>query len=110
MTPHGQRHVDAARGDGRWAAAYAPIRAAEATIPEDLRAAIEARPRARNVLATLGRMKRLALTVQMNEMRTAAGRARKTAELVATLEKGEDEGAPHGPRKALSGSAVIGSG
>src|SRR6186713_609312 len=28
MTPHGQRHVDAARSDGRWAAAYAPIRTA----------------------------------------------------------------------------------
>ena len=26
MTPHGQRQVDAAKADGRWAAAYAPIR------------------------------------------------------------------------------------
>jgi uncharacterized protein YdeI (YjbR/CyaY-like superfamily) len=25
MTPHGQRKVDAAKGDGRWDAAYAPI-------------------------------------------------------------------------------------
>src|SRR5512144_3274485 len=42
MTPHGQRHVDAAREDGRWDAAYAPIRSAsESTIPGDLRAAIE---------------------------------------------------------------------
>ena len=28
MTPHGQRQVDAAKGDGRWEAAYAPIRSA----------------------------------------------------------------------------------
>ena len=43
MTPHGQRQVDAAKADGRWDAAYAPIRSAsEATIPSDLRAAIEA--------------------------------------------------------------------
>ena len=27
MTPHGQRQVDAAKADGRWAAAYAPIAA-----------------------------------------------------------------------------------
>jgi len=27
MTPHGQRQVDAAKADGRWDAAYAPIRA-----------------------------------------------------------------------------------
>ena len=26
MTPHGQRQVDAARADGRWEAAYAPVR------------------------------------------------------------------------------------
>ena len=28
MTPHGQRQVDAAKADGRWDAAYAPIRSA----------------------------------------------------------------------------------
>ena len=28
MTPHGQRQVDAARADGRWDAAYAPMRSA----------------------------------------------------------------------------------
>ena len=38
MTPNGQRQVDAARADGRWDAAYAPIRSAnEATVPDDLR-------------------------------------------------------------------------
>src|SRR5687768_12414732 len=43
MTPHGQKQVDAARADGRWDAAYAPMRRAnESTIPDDLRAAIEA--------------------------------------------------------------------
>ena len=30
MTPHGQRQVDAAKADGRWDAAYAPIRATTA--------------------------------------------------------------------------------
>ena len=37
MTPHGQQHVDAAKADGRWDAAYAPIRSATvATVPEYL--------------------------------------------------------------------------
>ena len=46
MTPHGQRQVDAAKADGRWDAAYAPMRSASAaTIPDDLRAAIDANPR-----------------------------------------------------------------
>src|SRR4051795_12216277 len=45
MTPHGQKQVDAARADGRWDAAYAPMRSASAaTIPADLRAAIENNP------------------------------------------------------------------
>src|SRR6185436_2068952 len=46
MTPHGQRQVDAAKADGRWKAAYAPIRSTtKASIPADLRAAINANPR-----------------------------------------------------------------
>ena len=48
MTPHGQKQVDAAKADGRWDAAYAPIRSASReTVPADLRAAIDANPRAR---------------------------------------------------------------
>ena len=53
MKPPGQRQVDAARADGRWDAAYAPMRAAtEASIPDDLRAAIDADPRARRTFRT----------------------------------------------------------
>jgi uncharacterized protein YdeI (YjbR/CyaY-like superfamily) len=90
MTPHGQRHVDAARADGRWDAAYAPIRSAtEATIPADLRTAIDASPRALKTFRTLGRLNLFALAFRTNNMRTPAGRARKIGELVAMLERGE---------------------
>ena len=90
MTPHGQRQVDAARADGRWDAAYAPIRSAtRATVPADLRAAIEASPRARKTFQTLGRQNLFALAFRTNHMRTPAGRARKIAALVAMLERGE---------------------
>ena len=90
MTPHGQKQVDAARADGRWAAAYAPIRSASRdTIPDDLRAAIDASPRARRTFNTLGRQNLFALTFRTNNMRTPAGRARKIAALVAMLERGE---------------------
>jgi uncharacterized protein YdeI (YjbR/CyaY-like superfamily) len=90
MTPHGQRQVDAAKDDGRWDAAYAPIRSAsEATIPEDLRAAIEANPRARTTFRTLGRQNLFALAFRTNNMRTPAGRAKKIAALVAMLARGE---------------------
>jgi len=90
MTPHGQRQVDAAKADGRWAAAYAPIRLANRnTIPHDLRAAIEASPRARKTFQTLGRQNLFALAFRTNNMKTPAGRARKIAALVAMLARGE---------------------
>ena len=90
MTPHGQKHVDAAKADGRWDAAYAPIRAATpATIPDDLRTAIEANARALRTFRKLGRQNLFALAFRTNNMRTPAGRARKITQLVAMLARGE---------------------
>ena len=88
--PPGQRQVDAAKADGRWDAAYAPIRAAtEASIPADLRAAIDADARARKTFETLGRVNLFALAFRTNNMKTPAGRARKIASLVAMLARAE---------------------
>ena len=90
MTPHGQRHVDAARADGRWDAAYAPIRTAtEAGVPADLRAAIGKNPRARKTFRKLNRLNLFALAFRTNSMRTPAGRAKKIAALVEILARGE---------------------
>lgn len=90
MTAPGQRQVDAAKADGRWAAAYAPIRSASReTIPSDLRAAIDADPRARKTFDTLGRMNLFALAFRTNSMKTPAGRTKKIAALVAMLARGD---------------------
>ena len=90
MTPHGQRHVDAAKADGRWDAAYAPIRSAsETSIPPDLRKAIDASPRARKTFATLSRQNLFALAYRTNHMKTPDGRARKIRQLVDMLARGE---------------------
>ncbi len=90
MTPHGLRQVEAAKADGRWQAAYPPIRSvSDATIPADLRAAIDASPRARKTYGTLGRQNLFALTFRTNNMKTAAGRAAKIAALVAMLARGD---------------------
>ncbi len=89
MTVHGQRQVDAAKADGRWDAAYAPMReASPASIPADLRAAIEANPRALRTFRALGRMNLFALSFRTNAMKTPAGRARKIAALVSMLARG----------------------
>ena len=90
MQPPGQRQVDAAKADGRWDAAYAPIRSASrASIPDDLRAAIDADPRARRTFESLGRMNLFALAFRTNNMKTPAGRAKKIASLVEMLARGE---------------------
>ncbi len=90
MTPHGQKHVDAAKADGRWDAAYAPIRAAtKDSLPADLRAAIAANPQARKTFEKLGRMDLFSLAFRTNAMKTAAGRQKKIEVLVATLASGK---------------------
>jgi uncharacterized protein YdeI (YjbR/CyaY-like superfamily) len=103
MTEHGVRQVDAAKADGRWAAAYAPIRAASAgAIPDDLRDAIAKNSRARKTFERLSRTNLFALAFRTNNMKTAAGRARKIASLVAMLARGETV-VPEPVRKRLRG-------
>lgn len=90
MTEHGQRHIDAAKADGRWDAAYAPMRMATVdTVPADLRAAIRASPKAQKTFLALDRANLFALAFRISQMKTAAGRTRKIATLVAMLARGE---------------------
>jgi uncharacterized protein YdeI (YjbR/CyaY-like superfamily) len=106
MTPHGHRQVEAAKADGRWDAAYAPMRSLSAeTMPEDLRAAIDANPRARKMFATLGRQNLFALSFRTGKMKTPAGREKKIAELVDMLARGETIH-PERPRSAAERSDV----
>ena len=90
MTEHGEHQVAAAQADGRWAAAYAPMRDTNHdNLPADLRAAIDANARARRAFVKLGRADLFALGFRTNQMKTPAGRAKKIAALVAMLARGE---------------------
>jgi uncharacterized protein YdeI (YjbR/CyaY-like superfamily) len=90
MTPQGLRQVDAAKADGRWDAAYAHIRNTSAAgLPKDLLAAIKANPAASKTFATLNRMNLFSLAFRTNNMKTAAGRAKKIAELTHMLAQGK---------------------
>jgi uncharacterized protein YdeI (YjbR/CyaY-like superfamily) len=87
MTPHGQRHIDAAKADGRWDAAYASPKATE--VPADFLAAVSKKPAALAVFETLSRTNTFAFAYRLHHLKTAEGRARFIATWVDKLARGE---------------------
>jgi uncharacterized protein YdeI (YjbR/CyaY-like superfamily) len=85
--PSGLQQVDQARADGRWDKAYAP--ASKAEVPEDLQAALEASPAAATFFATLTGANRYAILYRIGAVKRPETRARKIADYVAMLERGE---------------------
>ena len=87
MRPSGLAQIEAAKADGRWAAAYAP--ASSATVPADLQDALDASPEAADFFATLKGANRYAILYRIGSVKRPETRARKIAEYVAMLERGE---------------------
>ncbi len=103
MKPPGQRQIDAAKADGRWDAAYAPMaQTTTSTVPADLRAAIEANRRAHATFQTLNRANLFSLVFRMAAVKTPAGRAKKIATFVAMLARGETIAPNPAPKPATS--------
>ncbi|MCA1440610.1 YdeI/OmpD-associated family protein [Ensifer sp. IC4062] len=87
MTEHGLKQVEAAKADGRWERAYASGK--DMKIPDDLQAAIDAEPKAREMLAKLSEQNRFALAFRTHNMKTEAGRKKKIETFVEMLKRGE---------------------
>lgn len=87
MHPPGLAEVERARADGRWDAAYEG--AARTTVPEDLAAALAAQPRAAAAFASLDAANRYAILFRVHTAKRAETRARRVADLVAMLARGE---------------------
>jgi len=87
MRPSGLAQIEAAKDDGRWAAAYAP--ASSATVPADLQDALDRNPTAAEFFATLKGANRYAILYRIGSVKRPETRARKIAEYVAMLERGE---------------------
>lgn len=85
MTPHGLIHVEAAKKDGRWDAAYATTQEA----PADLLAAIAASPAAQKTYDQLTAQNRFALIFRTVGLKTEAARTRKIAGFVDMLARGQ---------------------
>lgn len=87
MTEHGLKQVEAAKSDGRWGRAYKSGK--EMKIPDDLQAAIDAQPKAKEMLQKLSAQNRYTLAYRIHHMKTEAGRAKKIKAFVEMLKRGE---------------------
>ncbi|MER6530582.1 YdeI/OmpD-associated family protein [Streptomyces sp. NPDC001508] len=87
MRPAGLREVEKAKADGRWEAAYtAP---SKATVPDDLQAALDAAPAARDFFAALDGRNRYAILHRVEDAKKAETRAARIEKFVAMLAEGK---------------------
>ena len=87
MQAPGQAQIEAAKADGRWARAYDSARTS--TVPEDLQAALEAEPAAKTFFASINASNRYAILWRIQTAARAETRARRIAQLVGMLARGE---------------------
>lgn len=87
MTEHGLKEVEAAKADGRWDRAYKSGK--DLKIPQDLQAAIDAEPKAKEMLEKLSEQNRFAFAFRLHNTKTEAGRQKKIETFVAMLKGGE---------------------
>ena len=87
MNPAGLRAIEAAKQDGRWAAAYASQK--HSSIPEDFQAALEKNPKARTFFATLKSAERYSFLFRIQTAKKPETRARRIRQFIEMLEKSE---------------------
>ena len=87
MHPAGLAEVERAKADGRWDRAYdSPT---TATVPDDLRAALDAEPAAAKLFEDLDGNNRYAILHRIQEAKRPETRAKRIAQFVAMLARGE---------------------
>jgi uncharacterized protein YdeI (YjbR/CyaY-like superfamily) len=84
MRPSGLAEVQAAKADGRWAAAYPSQR--NATVPPDLAAALAASPPAAQAFDALSKTQRYAVILNLATAGTATARAARLRSAMAALQ------------------------
>jgi uncharacterized protein YdeI (YjbR/CyaY-like superfamily) len=87
MRPAGLREVERAKEDGRWDAAYDSP--STATVPDDFQAALDAEPAAAEFFASLGSTRRYSFLYRVNDAKRPETRAKRIAEYVELLARGE---------------------
>jgi uncharacterized protein YdeI (YjbR/CyaY-like superfamily) len=83
MTPAGLAEIERAQADGRWDAAYDSP--ATATVPDDLRRALDENPRAAGAFAKLDAQSRYAILYSLQDAKRPETRARRIERAVERL-------------------------
>lgn len=87
MQPAGLAQVEAAKADGRWAAAYDPP---SKMVPHPaFMEALAKSPKAKAFFATISAASRFAISFRVHDAKREETRARRIAQFVAMLERGE---------------------
>lgn len=87
MTLAGRAAIAAAKQDGRWERAYAGPASIE--VPDDLREALDAEPKAKAAFEGLTSQNRYAILYRLHETRRSETRAKRIATYVEMLARGE---------------------
>ncbi len=87
MQPAGLAAVEAAKADGRWAAAYAST--STFVMPEDFLSALASKPRALAFYESLTQTNRYAIYFRLHTAKRPETRAKRLQDFLAMLERGE---------------------
>ena len=87
MKPSGLKAVEAAKQDGRWAAAYSSSK--NIIVPEDFQSALSKNKKAKTFFESLTGSKRYAFLFRIETAKKAETRVKRILQFVEMLEKGE---------------------
>lgn len=87
VSARGLREIENAKANGRWDSAYASQ--SKAVVPADLQAALKAKPAAKKMFDTLDSANRYAITYRVQEAKRPETRARRIAQYIDMLARGE---------------------
>ncbi|MFZ0322046.1 MAG: YdeI/OmpD-associated family protein [Candidatus Sulfotelmatobacter sp.] len=96
MTHNGLEAIETAKKNGRWESAYDSPKGA--TVPDDLQAALDANPRAREFFSSLDSANRYAILFRIQTVKKAETRAAKIRQFVEMLNRKERIHEPRKPR------------
>jgi len=87
MKPTGLKAIEAAKQDGRWAAAYSSQK--NISVPDDFQAALDKNKKAKVFFVTLNSANRYAILFRIQMAKKAETRAKRIQQFIEMLERGE---------------------